>query len=293
MHKYSSYSLSILEEQYHNHHSSMLANDMQYSDASKTHENATLKLFLHLVRILQGTSMLEDVNLSICVRNLPVMWSDQYLTLNTHKCDFIKCPELREIDPNYCSSSISPMSLKTVSSVTGNTMLPSKTFLTSCPSCSSWPGRRQPWSLPSRCSPTPGSRPTRPSRCKGQVHYSHFMGFWSPGITHSYLTLESSSKSPCHHIHHNRFDDIDPNLQNQTMTPRRSCLTDFSASFLIVVELEAPLQPSRIRSVGTSTWLGDKGDENDNDDDDTNLDGEALPHGGASCVVLHILQCLQ
>ena len=98
------------------------------------------------------------------------------------------------------------------------------------------------------------------------------------------------------------------------MTPSRSCLTDFSASFLIVDELEAPLQPSRIRSVGTSTWFHDNKynvdsevddnnvdhhvDDNHVDNammtnvDDKNLDWEALPHGGSSSVVLHILQRL-
>ena len=81
------------------------------------------------------------------------------------------------------------------------------------------------------------------------------------------------------------------------MTPSKSCLTDFSASFLIVVELEAPLQPSRIRSVGTSTWLDDNDDDDDddneaNDGDDMNLNWKALPHRGASSVVLHILQRL-
>ena len=80
------------------------------------------------------------------------------------------------------------------------------------------------------------------------------------------------------------------------MTPSKSCLTDFSASFLIVVELEAPLQPSRIRSVGTSTWLDENDVDDDdnvaNDGDDMNLNWKALPHRGASSVVLNILQRL-
>ena len=42
--------------------------------------------------------------------------------------------------------------------------------------------------------------------------------------------------------------------QYQTITPRRSCLTASLASLRISLELELPFSPSRILSLGTSTY---------------------------------------
>ena len=66
--------------------------------------------------------------------------------------------------------------------------------------------------------------------------------------------------------------------QYQTITPRRFCLTDSLANFMMSRELELPFSPSRIRSLGTSTCgitqLERGGRERERI---THLDRESLP----------------
>ena len=78
--------------------------------------------------------------------------------------------------------------------------------------------------------------------------------------------------------------------QYQTITPNKSLFTASLASSSIVLELEDPLQPSNILSLGTSTlewWVQDIA-ENYN----SYLDRKSLPHRGTSHIILKINKCL-
>ena len=135
-----------------------------------------LKLFLlvkHFVRTLQGSvercqCQFVFETCLLCDRLI----SNSY----THQCDFIKCPELIEIDPNYCFLSILLRYLR--EKICNHFDLQDIwRSVTSYPSCSSWHWHRRPWSRSSQCSPSPGSRPDLLSHCKNFIfipaHISH------------------------------------------------------------------------------------------------------------------------
>ena len=154
-------------------------------------------------------------------------------------------------------------------------------FITSCPSCSSWLWRKRPSSRRSHCNPILASTQDLPEHCKEvlyravfncsspfsvptcssdeELFYTHFLFWhWKSGGTVEKTLCNFPIIFITDTVICTTINISSTNLQNQTITPRRSCLTAFCASFPIVDELEAPLQPNKIRSVGTSTW-GEKG----------------------------------